>query len=119
MLNDGLTLSVIGIGIVFAVLAALALAIKGISLLDREPASSPSSDSTTRIGTTAPTGSPSGTITGQQVAAIAVAFALSELTPNVILSSISTAGINAGAWLQSGRMRVLGTGSSNARERHN
>ena len=41
MLNDGLTVSLVGMGVVFAVLALLALSIKGISLFDRQSTSAP------------------------------------------------------------------------------
>lgn len=104
-------------GVVFAVLAVLALSIKGISLLDREPAPAPVAQAAAPT-TTPATSSDSGKITGEQVAAIAVALALSEpKSASVIPSSVSRVGNTAGSWLQSGRMRVLGSGSSSARER--
>ncbi len=105
-------------GIVFAVLAILALSIKGISLLDRQPAPKATvavAESAVPSTVTVPASASDGKITGQQVAAIAVALALSEPKR----SAISRAGSTAGSWLQSGRMRVLGSGSSGARERRN
>lgn len=104
-------------GIVFAVLALLAVSIKGISLLDREPsASSQPSEAASPAPITTPASAPvaSGKITGQQVAAIAVALALSEPKAASIPTSISRADATAGSWLQSGRMRMLGSGSSGA-----
>ncbi|MDP7262108.1 MAG: OadG family protein [Dehalococcoidia bacterium] len=114
MINDGLTVSLVGMGVVFAVLALLALSIKGISLLDREP-SAPEQSDAVPVTTAAP--EQTAEITGQQVAAIAVALALSEPKPPSIPASISQAGTAAGSWLQSGRMRVLGSSSTGARER--
>ena len=99
-------------GIVFAVLALLALSIKAISLLDREPSTSTQSAETPAATTVA---EPPGAITGQQVAAIAVAMALAEPKTSMIPASLSKAGSTAGSWLQSGRMRVLGSGSSGSR----
>jgi sodium pump decarboxylase gamma subunit len=122
LLNDGLTLSLIGMGIVFAVLAILALSIKGISLLDRQPtpkATVTAAESAVPTTVTVPASASDGKITGQQVAAIAVALALSEPKKYSIGPAISRAGSTAGSWLQSGRMRVLGSGSSGARERRN
>lgn len=104
-------------GVVFVVLALLAIAIKGISLLDREtaPAAAPEPEPVSG----APAQSAPEGITGQQVAAIAVALALSEGSPVSIPRSISKAGQTAGSWVQSGRIRVLGSGTSSARERRN
>lgn len=104
-------------GVVFVVLAILALSIKGISLLDREPTTEPESESVAISSTTVV--SSSGEITDEQVAAIAVALALSEPKTSSIPASISRAGVTAGSWLQSGRMRVLGSSSTGARERRN
>jgi Na+-transporting methylmalonyl-CoA/oxaloacetate decarboxylase gamma subunit len=105
-------------GIVFAVLAILAMSIKGISLLDRQ--------SVTKVATaesavpeTVVVPVADGQITGQQIAAIAVALALSDPKRSAIGPAISSAGSTAGSWLQSGRMRLLGSGSIGARERRN
>jgi Na+-transporting methylmalonyl-CoA/oxaloacetate decarboxylase gamma subunit len=109
-------------GIVFAVLAILALSIKGISLLDRQPTSKATvavAESAVPATVTVPATASDGNITGQQVAAIAVALALSEPKKYSIGPAISRGGSTAGSWLQSGRMRVLESGSSGARERRN
>jgi sodium pump decarboxylase gamma subunit len=117
LLNDGLTLSLVGMGVVFAVLALLAISIKGISLLDREPKPAETAEAVS-VAATPALDSPvlDGKITGQEVAAIAVALALSEPKSAPMSSSISRAGNTAGSWLQSGRMRMLGS-SSSVRER--
>jgi sodium pump decarboxylase gamma subunit len=114
LLNDGLTVSLLGMGVVFAVLALLALTIKGISMLDRESSSPEDAESVDAVPTASPS---SDEITGQQVAAIAVALALAEPKSALIPASISRAGSAAGSWLQSGRMRVLGSRSTGGRER--
>jgi sodium pump decarboxylase gamma subunit len=119
LLNDGLTLSLVGMGVVFAVLALLALSIKGISLLDRPPSPEPASAPV--VPAPVVEASSEG-ITGEQVAAIAVALALAEPKSSSIAASISRAGSTTGSWLQSGRIRALGsnsTGSTGARERRN
>ncbi len=116
LFNDGLLLSVAGMGIVFAVLALLALSIKVLSFFDRDTAdegkatggaSAPSGDALS------PASLPDDKITGQQVAAIAVALALSEPKATFISPSTGSfggsSGLSTGAWLQSGRMRSLGT----------
>jgi Na+-transporting methylmalonyl-CoA/oxaloacetate decarboxylase gamma subunit len=103
-------------GIVFAVLAILALSIKGISLLDRKPSPTPASEPVVSTPVAQVT---SDGITGEQVAAIAVALALSEPKSSSIGASISRAGSTAGSWLQSGRIRALGSNSTGARERRN
>ena len=120
LLNDGLTLSLIGMGIVFVVLAILALSIKGISLLDRQSATKVPVDES-GVPETVVVSVPvaDGKITGQQVAAIAVALALSEPKRSSIGPPITRAGSTAGSWLQSGRMRLLGSVSIGARERRN
>ncbi len=95
-------------GIVFAVLVLLALSIKVLGLLDRDPAA----DSAVLSSTADPAPAPDGEITGQQVAAIAVALALSEpkATSTSPPSGLTSPGPSTGSWLQSGRMRSLGTG---------
>jgi len=110
LLNDGLLLTGVGMGIVFAVLALLALSIKGISMLDRE--SSAVQPSAVAASAAPATPASSGKITEQQVAAIAVAMALSEPKTASVSSSISSAGSSAGSWLQSGRIRILGSSPS-------
>ena len=106
-------------GVVFVVLAVLALAIKLIGLLDREPAPVASAASATTPAPSAPA-SPTVTsegMTGEQVAAIAVALALSESKSAAMPARSANLGSTAGSWLQAGRMRVLSLGSSSARER--
>ena len=95
-------------GIVFAVLVLLALSIKVLSLFDRDPAA----DSAVLSSTSDAVSAPDGEITGQQVAAIAVALALSEpkATSTSPPSGLTSPGPSTGSWLQSGRMRSLGTG---------
>ncbi|HIF72472.1 MAG TPA: hypothetical protein EYQ61_07970 [Dehalococcoidia bacterium] len=109
--------TLVGMGIVFAVLALLALSIKGMSLLDREksPATAESTASDSGTGN----GSSAGEITSQEVAGIAVAMALSDQKSTSMPSPISRTGSAAGSWLQSGRMRMLGQGSSATRDRRN
>lgn len=135
-------------GVVFVVLALLALSIKGISLLDKEAAPAPAASAAAVAPAPPPapasasgdiTGeqvaaiavalapappprpaSASGDIAGEQVAAIAVALALSEpKSASFIPPSVPRSGESAGSWLQSGRMRALGSNSSGARERRN
>lgn len=104
-------------GIVFAVLALLSLSIKGLSMLDREPVPAPalapqSSPAASSDDVSAAPSSSSATtdeITGEQVAAIAVALALSEPQRAAISSVPGAAAATAGSWLQSGRMRSLGS----------
>lgn len=107
-------------GVVFAVLALLALSIKVLGMFDRDPVADPetpgsvSAPAATSAGASASASAPNGEITGQQVAAIAVALALSEPKAASISSSpgpIST-GLSTGSWLQSGRMRSLGAAPS-------
>ena len=117
LLNDGLTLSLVGMGVVFAVLALLALSIKGISLFDSEPSPDPIVE-TSPAQATEPAEFP-GKISGQQIAAIVVAMALSEGPTTSIPSSISKAVATSDSWLQSGRMRVLGSGSPTVGKRRN
>ena len=100
-------------GVVFAVLALLVLSIKGISLLDRQPPVATPAEST--VPATEPDATDDGEITGQQVAAIAVAMALSESKLASIPAAISRAGATAGSWLQSGRIRALGSSSQGTR----
>ncbi|HCI86988.1 MAG: hypothetical protein CL731_07965 [Chloroflexi bacterium] len=106
-------------GVVFVVLAVLALAIKLIGLLDREPApvaSPASAPANAPSATASPTVTPEG-MTGEQIAAIAVALALSETKSAAMPARSSNVGSTTGSWLQAGRMRVLSSGSSSARER--
>ena len=105
-------------GIVFAVLAILALSIKGISLLDRQSATKVAT-AESAVPETVVVPVADGQVTGQQVAAIAVALALSEPKRPAIGPAVPRAGSTTGSWLQSGRLRLLGSGSIAARERRN
>ena len=87
-------------GIVFAVLALLALSVKVLNLFDRDPEVAAEA-----VG---PAPAPTGEITGQQVAAIAVALALSEPEAALVTVTSGPSGLSTGSWLQSGRMRSLG-----------
>jgi len=101
-------------GVVFVVLALLAVSIKVISLLDRDE--QPSVATPAPVPAAAPASSSDG-ISGEQVAAIAVAIALSE-SPSQSISARTSEGSSAGSWLQAGRSRVLNnSGNSAYRER--
>ena len=105
-------------GAVFVVLILLALSIKAITLLDREniaPAESHAvSDS---VDLDADSQSPDS-ISGQQVAAMAVAIALSDSgsVPTQPLIPVSRAS-SPDAWLQSGRTRAMSSSRFAARDR--
>ncbi|MDA1279260.1 MAG: OadG family protein [Chloroflexi bacterium] len=121
LLNDGLLVSFVGMGIVFVVLVSLALTIKVLSMMDRESAPVPAVSLATFPAT--PGNSPrqptQGGVTGQQVAAIAVALALTEKQDRsparpssgsgVGLKDSGNTGSPGGSWLQSGRTRLLGS----------
>jgi Na+-transporting methylmalonyl-CoA/oxaloacetate decarboxylase gamma subunit len=94
-------------GIVFAVLAILAVSIKVLNLFDRNPAVV-SQAAGSALSPEIP--SLAGEITGQQVAAIGLALALSEqnLSPTAGPRVEPQPGPSAGSWLQSGRLRSLG-----------
>ena len=114
LFNDGLTVSVVGMGVVFVVLASLAVSIKVISLLDRDE--QPSVATPAPVPAAAPASSSDG-ISGEQVAAIAVAIALSE-SPTRSIPARTSEKSSAGSWLQAGRSRVLNnSGNSAYRER--
>lgn len=108
-------------GVVFVVLALLAVSIKVISLLDRDEQPSTTA-APTPAAASAPTpatapASSSGGISGEQVAAIAVAIALSE-SPSRSIPTRASKESSAGSWLQAGRSRVLNnSGNSAYRER--
>jgi len=103
-------------GIVFAVLALLAVSIKVLNLFDRNPAvvsQAAGSELSPEIPSSA------GEITGQQVAAIGLALALSEqnLSPTAGPRVEPQPGPSAGSWLQSGRLRSLGNTPGSAGRR--
>lgn len=112
-------------GVVFVVLALLAVSIKVISLLDRDEQPSTTA-APTPAAASAPTPTPtpatapassSGGISGEQVAAIAVAIALYE-SPSRSIPTRASKESSAGSWLQAGRSRVLNnSGNSAYRER--
>tara|TARA_B110000014_G_C19539139_1_gene288872 strand:+ start:120 stop:446 length:327 start_codon:yes stop_codon:yes gene_type:complete len=95
-------------GAVFVVLILLALSIKAITLLDREniaPAESHVVSDSVDLDSDSRN---SDSITGQQVAAMAVAIALSDYgtVPTQPLIPVSRAS-SPDAWLQSGRTRAM------------
>ena len=101
-------------GVVFVVLALLAIAIKAIGLLDREPTSTITVDSSSEDTTAVLDNNHDRGITKQQVAAVAVAFALSQ--PKSMNATTRSKSEGSGSWLQAGRMRELSSGSSGVRE---
>mgnify|MGYP001257186655 FL=1 len=98
---------------VFLVLVLLALSIKAITLLDRESVtlaeSNPVSDSVDRDLDSVN----SDAITGQQVAAMAVAIALADsgFAPTQLMTHVHGTS-SPDAWLQSGRARLMTTSGS-------
>lgn len=104
-------------GVVFVVLALLAVSIKVISLLDRDEQPSTTAAPTPAAAPATAPASSSGGISGEQVAAIAVAIALSE-SPSRSIPTRASKESSAGSWLQAGRSRVLNNyGNSAYRER--
>ena len=105
-------------GAVFVVLILLALSIKAITLLDRENIALAESHAVSDPVDSAPDTEISDSISGQQVAAMAVAIALADsgsiptqhLTPVHRTSSVDS-------WLQSGRARTMTSSRSLARDR--
>ena len=107
-------------GIVFAVLALLALSIKVLGIFDRDRDTPDVSSATIEASGATSADALVGDITGQQVAAIAVALALSERDSSPDpgpTSSPSASGQSTGSWLQSGRMRALGAALDPRRRR--
>ena len=102
-------------GVVFAVLALLALSIKVLGMFDRDQVAYAGASASASSSTSPSESSISGEITGQQVAAIAVALALAEPKSSQVPgspvsrpSAPGSSGLSTGSWLQSGRMRALG-----------
>ena len=95
-------------GAVFVVLILLALSIKAITLLDRENIAPVESHAVTDSVDLDSDSRNSDSITGQQVAAMAVAIALSDYgtVPTQPLIPVSRAS-SPDAWLQSGRTRAM------------
>ena len=105
-------------GAVFVVLILLALSIKAITLLDRENVALVESHAVSDSGDLDPDSGNSDSITGQQVAAMAVAIALSDYgtVPTQPLIPVSRAS-SPDAWLQSGRTRAMGSSGLLVRDR--
>jgi len=105
-------------GAVFVVLILLALSIKAITLLDRENVALVESHAVSDSGELDRDSGNSDSITGQQVAAMAVAIALADS------GSVSTQALtpvrrtlSPDAWLQSGRTRAMSSSGSLVRDR--
>ena len=118
MINDGLTVSLVGMGAVFVVLIVLALSIKAITLLDHEKATLPESNVLSDPVDSGPDTEISDSVSGQQVAAMAVAVALADsgsmpTQPLIPVHRTSSADL----WLQSGRARTMSSSRSLARDR--
>ena len=106
--------------IVFAVLAMLALSIKVLNMFDRDPETPDVVSATSGASGVTSADALAGEITGQQVAAIAVALTLSEQDSSPVpgpTGSQPLAGQSTGSWLQSGRMRSLGSALNPMRRR--
>ncbi len=105
-------------GAVFVVLILLALSIKAITLLDRENVALVESHAVSDSGDLDPDSGNSDSITGQQVAAMAVAIALSDSgsVPTQPLTPVRRT-LTPDAWLQSGRARAMSSSGSLVRDR--
>ena len=105
-------------GAVFVVLILLALSIKAITLLDRENIAPVESHAVTDSVDLDSDSRNSDSITGQQVAAMAVAIALSDYgtVPTQPLIPVSRAS-SPDAWLQSGRTRSMSSSGLLVRDR--
>ena len=105
-------------GAVFVVLILLALSIKAITLLDREDLAPVESNAIPDSVDLDSDSRNSDSITGQQVAAMAVAIALSDSgsMPTQPLIPVSRAS-SPDAWLQSGRTRAMSSSGLLARNR--
>jgi Na+-transporting methylmalonyl-CoA/oxaloacetate decarboxylase gamma subunit len=105
-------------GAVFVVLILLALSIKAITLLDRENVALVESHAVSDSGDLDPDSGNSDSITGQQVAAMAVAIALADSgsVPTQALTPVRRT-LSPDAWLQSGRTRAMSSSGSLVRDR--
>ena len=105
-------------GAVFVVLILLALSIKAITLLDRENVALAESHAVSDPVDSGPDTEISDSISGQQVAAMAVAIALaaSGSMPTQPLTAVHRAS-SADLWLQSGRARTMSSSRSLSRDR--
>ena len=105
-------------GAVFVVLILLALSIKAITLLDRENIALAESHAVSDPVDSAPDTEISDSISGQQVAAMAVAIALADSgsVPTQPLTPVRRT-LSPDAWLQSGRTRAMSSSGSLVRDR--
>ena len=105
-------------GAVFVILIALALSIKAITLLDHEKATVPESNVLSDSVDSGPDTEISDSVSGQQVAAMAVAIALADSgsVPTQPLTPVRRT-LSPDAWLQSGRARTMTSSRSLARDR--
>ena len=105
-------------GAVFVVLIVLALSIKAITLLDHEKATLPESNVLSDPVDSGPDTEISDSISGQQVAAMAVAIALADSgsVPTQPLTPVRRT-LSPDAWLQSGRARAMSSSGSLVRDR--
>ena len=107
-------------GAVFVVLILLALSIKAITLLDRENIAPVESHVVPHSVDLDSDSRNSDSITGQQVAAMAVAIALSDSgsVPTQPLTPVRRTS-SPDAWLQSGRTRAMSSSGLLVRDRRN
>ena len=105
-------------GAVFVVLILLALSIKAITLLDRENVALAESHAVSDPVDSGPDTEISDSISGQQVAAMAVAIALAD-SGSVPTQALTPARrtLSPDAWLQSGRTRAMSSSGSLVRDR--
>ena len=105
-------------GAVFVILIALALSIKAITLLDHEKAVLLKSHVVSDPVDSGPDTGSSNSISGQQVAAMAVAIALADYgsVPTQPLTPVGRT-LFPDTWLQSGRTRAMSSSGSLVRDR--
>ena len=105
-------------GAVFVVLIVLALSIKAITLLDHEKATLPESNVLSDPVDSGPDTEISDSISGQQVAAMAVAIALADSGSLPAQPSTPVRRtLSPDVWLQSGRVRAMSSSGSLVRDR--
>ena len=105
-------------GAVFVVLILLALSIKAITLLDRENVALTESHAVSDPVDSGPDTEITDSISGQQVAAMAVAIALVDYgsVPAQPLPPMGRT-LSPDTWLQSGRTRAMSSSGSLVRDR--
>jgi len=105
-------------GAVFLVLILLALSIKAITLLDRENITPAESHAVSDSVDLDPDSQSPDSISGQQVAAMAVAIALADYgsVPTQPLTPVRRT-LSPDVWLQSGRARAMSSSGSLVRDR--